>query len=81
MKYSQKEALYVINMFERYLKISIKIRNYSTREFYHVFDIFPITVYDIDKTQIRFKDTLIDDCISMQGNIPNVESFVKICFS
>jgi hypothetical protein len=81
MKHSQKEALSVVNMFERYLKISINIRNYSTREFHHVFEISPIIVNGINKNQIHFKDTLIDECFDMQGNIPDVESYVNSCFS
>ena len=67
-------------MFERHLKISIDKGNYSTMEFFHVFDISPINIDGEDKNQIRFKDTLVDDCIAMRGNIPFMEDYVKACF-
>ena len=62
MKHSRAEALNVVRMFERHLRTNIEVRNYFTKEFFHVFDISPINVDGKDKTQIRFKDTLVDDC-------------------
>lgn len=80
MKHSRAEAQNVVRMFERHLRTNIEVRNYFTKEFFHVFEISPISIDGENKNQIRFKDTLVDGCISMRGNIPDVKDYVKACF-
>lgn len=80
MKHSHTEAADVVHMFERYLRTNIDVKNYFTKEFFHVFEISPINIDGEDKNQIRFKDTLVDASIAMRGNIPFVEDYVKACF-
>ena len=80
MKHSRAEAQNVVRMFERHLRTNIEVGNYFTKEFFHVFEISPISIDGENKNQIRFKDTLVDGCISMRGNIPDVEDYVKACF-
>ena len=80
MKHSRAEAQNVVRMFERHLITNIEVRNYFTKEFFHVFEISPISIDGENKNQIRFKDTLVDGCISMRGNISDVEDYVKACF-
>ncbi len=80
MKHSHTEAADVVHMFERHLRTNIDVKNYFTKEFFHVFEISPINIDGEDKNQIRFKDTLVDACIAMRGNIPFVEDYVKACF-
>lgn len=63
-----------------YIRTNIDVKNYFTKEFFHVFEISPINIDGEDKNQIRFKDTLVDACIAMRGNIPFVEDYVKACF-
>lgn len=80
MKYSQIEAEQVLSMFERYLCQNIKIEEYHTESFFHVFVISPIVIGGIQRTKVRFKDSLVDDCIAMQGDLLDIEDFVNFCF-
>ena len=80
MKYPEEEAHSVISMFENFLCQKINIKEYRTEEFFHVFMISPISIEGRQKSMIRFKDSLIDDCIAMQGSLPNIEEFVQNCF-
>ena len=81
MKHSQSEAQEVIRMFGRYLNQDLCTNNYNTCEFFHVFHIKPIKIGGKIMNQVKFKDTLVDDCINSQGNLPNLNDLVKSCFS
>lgn len=80
MKNSEEKARLVISMFENFLCQEINIEEYRTEEFFHVFIISPILIAGKQKSMIRFKDSLIDDCIAMQGSLPDIEEFVQNCF-
>lgn len=80
MKYTQSETKIVLDMFQRYLGQTIQVRSYHTEEFFHVFEIVPITINSKLKSLIRFKDSLIDDCIDTGGNLPDASDFINICF-
>lgn len=80
MKYTQSEAMEVLDMFQRFLGQTIQTRRYHTEEFFHVFEIVPILINGNLKNFIRFKDSLIDDCLNTGGNLPDVSDFVNICF-
>lgn len=81
MKYSESEAKEVIRMFERYLNQDLIANNYNTCEFFHVFHIKPIKIGNKIMNQVKFKDSLVDDCINSQGNLPLLDDLVKKCFS
>ena len=81
MKYSEEKARLVIDMFEIFLSQEINIEEYHTEEFFHVFKISPILIEGTQKSMIRFRDLLVDECIAMQGNLPDIEELIQSCFS
>lgn len=80
MKYSKDEAIIVINVFERYLGKKIKIKNYSTNDFFHIFEIETILIDDKEKTVIRFKDSLVYDCHNQFNCFPDIADIINQCF-
>lgn len=80
MKYSQEDACLVISMFENYLNMHITIENYHTEEFFHIFGIETIQIDGVVKTKVQFRDTLVGDCIAMRGSLPDIASYVNVCF-
>lgn len=80
MKYSREDAQCVIDMFEKFLERQITIKDYRNEEFFHIYEIAPISICGATKSQIKFKDSLIDDCYATKGNLLDIAEFVKVCF-
>ncbi len=79
MKYSQSDALKVVHRFEQYLSERFNIKNYAQREFFHEFEITPLTINGRMRSRIRFKDDLIRDTLQSGLCAPDINELIDTC--
>lgn len=80
MKYTEDQARGVISLFQKELPQRISVIDYHVEEFFHVFKIAPIQIDGTIRNTIRFKDSLVQECISSPYFIPNIREMIKVCF-
>ena len=80
MKYTKEQARSVIKIFQEVLHQRITIIDYHVEKFFHVFKIEPFPIDGTICNAIRFKDTLVQDCIISPHVAPDMSEIIKACF-
>lgn len=80
MKHNKMDALNVISVFQQSIPQMIIVKNYSTVDFFHKFEIEPIEINGYLRKYIFFKDSLIEDIINNRFFNPDINNLIDSCF-